>query len=673
MDATKGAWPHDLFLVGLRLGASTQSVPAFNFDKTLARAGDASWWLVFTFQFASNMADQVVTPTVGVGGGYGTPWDNRPVKVKNVLLQVCGFILVMELAERLSYYGINQGLKNFMGKKLGWSSVSSNSIKSTWTSVAYMTPLLGAYIADERWGRYKTIVVFGTWYMLGDVMLAIAAHPSVLASASVAQGLFITGLFVFIGVGTGAIKSNVITLGADQFNPQDDKETTQKMAYFSYFYWCINAGAAFSYGYLATLSVKGSGIIPKEYGYFGTFTICAGVFIVALIVFLLGTSRYIRLPPNSDAMSKLVKVLIASSSKSSSARFSVFGFVTFMLSFIVNLIAVFLKDGSTERLTLSYIAGGFAVFGVVFWVYFGRFYNDMDAAKTSNGGTIHDSSIDDIKQIVRVLPFAAFMVTWHCVYDQIDANFQSIAQQTDLRFGNDRDSTQLPGAVLGVFDPISIVILIPVLENVVYPMYTKWTGKAPSPFGKTTTGLIIAAFTMFYTGGFETIRRNSEPLLLVNSTGQLDYVLDESSELPMNAIAWGWNIPHYVLVGLCECLINVTAYDVFYSEVPPYLKSTSQAINLFMTSMGSNVTSIFTLLFQKYIPNDLNDGHLEYMFFGVGAIAVINVLVFLWAMKDMQFGMSSTPRGGDAADNEFGLSKKESHLVDAEKARLSYA
>lgn len=30
----------------------------------------------------------------------------------------------------------------------------------------YLTPLLGAWLADSRWGRYKTILVFSTIYVL---------------------------------------------------------------------------------------------------------------------------------------------------------------------------------------------------------------------------------------------------------------------------------------------------------------------------------------------------------------------------------------------------------------------------------------------------------------------------------------------------------------------------
>jgi peptide/histidine transporter 3/4 len=89
--------------------------------------------------------------------------------------------------------------------------------------------------------------------------------------------------------------------------------------------------------------------------------------------------------------------------------------------------------------------------------------------------------------------------------------------------------------------------------------------------------------------------------------------MDAGSHEPMNKMDWVAAIPNYVLVALAECLINVTSYDVFYNEVPMDLKSTCQALNLFMVAMGSNVTSIFTLLFQEFIPQNLNDGHLEYM------------------------------------------------------------
>ncbi|POM81285.1 Proton-dependent Oligopeptide Transporter (POT) Family [Phytophthora palmivora] len=101
--------------------------------------------------------------------------------------------------------------------------------------------------------------------------------------------------------------------------------------------------------------------------------------------------------------------------------------------------------------------------------------------------------------------------------------------------------------------------------------------------------------------------------------------------------------------------------------VPLGLKSTSQSVNLFMTSVGSVMTSVFTVMFSRYLPSDdLNDGNLEYMFFTVGAVSVVNFIAFYFTMKKMNFGMSSSTN-----DDEFGLQGKDSvasrHSVAASK------
>eukprot|EP00644_Phytophthora_capsici_P011688 jgi/Phyca11/536287/estExt2_fgenesh1_pg.C_PHYCAscaffold_500046 len=71
-------------------------------------------------------------------------------------------------------------------------------------------------------------------------------------------------------------------------------------------------------------------------------------------------------------------------------------------------------------------------------------------------------------------------------------------------------------------------------------------------------------------------------------------------------------LPNYIFIGLAECLINVTSYDLVYSSVPMSLKSMAQAVILFMSSMGSILTSVFTIMFSKSLPSDnLNEDHLE--------------------------------------------------------------
>ena len=87
----------------------------------------------------------------------------------------------------------------------------------------YLTPLLGGYIADAYWGRYKTIGVFGTIYFIGVALMTLSAYPD-----DTTEWLFMVAFFGMVALGAGGIKSNVVTMGGDQFNLDIPEEVEQK-------------------------------------------------------------------------------------------------------------------------------------------------------------------------------------------------------------------------------------------------------------------------------------------------------------------------------------------------------------------------------------------------------------------------------------------------------------
>lgn len=42
-----------------------------------------------------------------------------------------------------------------------------------WQGTCYLTPLLGAYLADAHLGRFKVIAIFSTIYFLGTLLLTL--------------------------------------------------------------------------------------------------------------------------------------------------------------------------------------------------------------------------------------------------------------------------------------------------------------------------------------------------------------------------------------------------------------------------------------------------------------------------------------------------------------------
>jgi POT family proton-dependent oligopeptide transporter len=66
-------------------------------------------------------------------------------------------------------------------------------------------PLAGAYMADQYWGRFRTIMFSIGAALLGHIILIVSALPPVISSPNGAIACFSIGLLI-MGVGTGGFK-----------------------------------------------------------------------------------------------------------------------------------------------------------------------------------------------------------------------------------------------------------------------------------------------------------------------------------------------------------------------------------------------------------------------------------------------------------------------------------
>ena len=110
---------------------------------------------------------------------------------------------------------------------------------------------MGGLVADVYTGRYKAILIFIMIYfvgMLGVCACAYCATPPVT--------WFFIAIYV-VALGTGGIKPNVSTFGADQFSrgkgKKKEEEEQEKASFFNWFYFSINMGAMISFTVVADL------------------------------------------------------------------------------------------------------------------------------------------------------------------------------------------------------------------------------------------------------------------------------------------------------------------------------------------------------------------------------------------------------------------------------------
>lgn len=66
----------------------------------------------------------------------------------------------------MAYYGIASNLVLYLTKELREGTVKSSNNVTNWVGTAWMTPILGAYIADTFLGRYWTFVIASAIYLV---------------------------------------------------------------------------------------------------------------------------------------------------------------------------------------------------------------------------------------------------------------------------------------------------------------------------------------------------------------------------------------------------------------------------------------------------------------------------------------------------------------------------
>lgn len=95
------------------------------------------------------------------------------------------FVVAVEIAGSFAYFGISANLITYLTGPLGQSNASAAASVNAWSGTASLMPLLGAFLADAYLGRYRSIILACTLYVLVCYFLALRA--TLLASLSLSS------------------------------------------------------------------------------------------------------------------------------------------------------------------------------------------------------------------------------------------------------------------------------------------------------------------------------------------------------------------------------------------------------------------------------------------------------------------------------------------------------
>ena len=184
-----------------------------------------------------------------------------------------------EMWERFSYYGMRALLIFYLTKHWLFGDGESNLIYGAYTSLVYITPVLGGYLADRYLGQRKAVLFGAVILTVGHLLMAFEGQTGItdpmVKQADPAINIFWAALACII-VGSGFLKANISVIVGQLYSRTD----LRRDGAYTIFYVGINVGAA--------LGVIFAGFLGETYGWSYGFGAAGIGMLLGLIVFVIG-------------------------------------------------------------------------------------------------------------------------------------------------------------------------------------------------------------------------------------------------------------------------------------------------------------------------------------------------------------------------------------------------
>jgi POT family proton-dependent oligopeptide transporter len=197
-----------------------------------------------------------------------------------------------EMWERFSFYGMKALLIFYLTKHWLFADAQANVIFAAYGSLAYITPVLGGYLADRWLGQRKAVLFGAILLTIGHSLMAVEGDGG---TDGFALNVFWAAL-AFIIVGSGFLKANISVI-VGQLYPLTD---VRRDGAYTIFYMGVNLGAF--------LGVIVAGWLGETYGWAWGFGAAGFGMLLGLIVFILGKPELMGQgePPDPAALKRRV-------------------------------------------------------------------------------------------------------------------------------------------------------------------------------------------------------------------------------------------------------------------------------------------------------------------------------------------------------------------------------
>ncbi|MBA0879174.1 hypothetical protein Goshw_030205 [Gossypium schwendimanii] len=533
----------------------------------------------------------------------------RPVLAsKTGKWKACAFLVGYEAFERMAFYGIASNLVNYLTTQLHEDTVSSVRNVNNWSGSVWITPIIGAYIADTYLGRFWTFTVSSLIYVVGMILLTTTVSMKSLRptctdgicnKASTLQIVFFYTSLYTIAIGAGGTKPNISTFGADQFDDFNPQEKELKVSFFNWWMFSSFLGAL-----VATLALV---YIQENMGWGLGYGIPTVGLLFSLFVFYLGTPIYRHKVKKTKSPARdLIQVPITA-------------FRNRKLQLPNH------PSQLHEHEPQQYINSGKRQ------VHYTPIFRFLDKAAVKDGNSSKPpctvTQVEGTKLVLGMLLIWLVTLIPSTIWAQVNTLFVKQGNTMDRSLGS---SFQIPAASLGSFVTFSMLLSVPMYDRYFVPFMRRKTG---NPRGITLLqrlgiGFVIqiAAIAIAYAVEVRRMR-----------VIRVHHIMGPKETVPMSIFCL---LPQYVLLGIADVFNAIGLLEFFYDQSPEDMQSLGTTFFTSGIGVGNFLNSFLVTVVDKitgggngksWIGDNLNDSHLDYYYGFLLVISILNLGAFLWA------------------------------------------
>ncbi|KAM9376094.1 solute carrier family 15 member 5 [Pholidichthys leucotaenia] len=501
--------------------------------------------------------------------------DQRPPRKSRKKLQVIVCVLLVELCERFTFFGIVCNMILFCTVKLGYDNYLAATVNLCFIGASTLTPVLVGWFAEICLGRSKVLYLCAFLHFFGTAMLPVVAFPfedfyidthhmSHQLEPREQQILFYIGLLAAV-LGIGGIRAILCPMGAYSLQVYNQH---QLLTFFNWFYWLVNLNSTVVFLGIAYIQQS----VAKNLGFLIPFTSV----LLAFIAIHMMRNKLTYKPKKGGSL--------------------------------LTTLGVFLNSLKMCCLHYRHLSGD-----VTSW---------LDRAKENNGGRYSETDVENVKVLAKLFPLYGLQLLYKACTTQISSGYYIQTMNSNLHL----NGLLLPIGTMNVISILPLLLLAPLIECVMTCSISK-EKKNPAPVKLITLGHACAALSVLVAGLSE-LQRKVYPLVEQTLSGKVLQV----SSLPCFQLA-----PQYILLGVAEALVTPACSLISFQLTPSHIRGIS--LHFLTLSygggcfLGAFITQIaYFLSGGNLFPNSLHDGNLERFFFFLATLMALNTLAF-WSVS----------------------------------------